>query len=445
MKRILLSLSLIATMLPVASNAQDARELSLDDAVNYALKHNVNVKNAKLDVLIQRAKNAEITGAALPNISGKGEFQDFVDPIKSFIPGDFFGGAPGSFVPVQFTPKYSSTASVTGSQLLFDGSVFVALQAKNTVMELFEHTEKLSEENTRYNVQKAYYSLVIAKRQFNNLKRSISFIRDMSNEMEIMKQNGFVEKIEVDRMNVQLNNFMTDSLRVGNLLDISEQMLKYQIGMDIDQPIVLVDTSIEERVAETLGLVNETADYSGRTEFSLLNTQLKLNEFDLKRYKMAALPSLAAFANAQYNYSTNTFQDIFTEQYIFSSLVGLRLSVPIFSGMQRLNQVKQAKLNIQKTKNNLDNLKLSIDFQTESAKTNLRNSSLTLTSQQRNLSLAESVLDLSRKKYKEGVGSNLEVSTAQTDLLKAQSNYYQSMLDVVNAQADLQKALGLLK
>lgn len=445
MKRILYGLSFIITLLPFSAMAQDATPLSLDDAINYALKHNVNAKNAQLDILLQKAKNAEITAAALPRINGKGEFIDYVNPIQTFVPGGFIPGtALGTFTPVQFTPKYSNTASISGSQLIFDGSVFVALQARNTVIKLFEESARVTEEDVRYNTQKAYYSIVIARRQFNNLKRSMGFIRSMSNDMEVMKENGFVEKIEVDRTNVQLNNFLSDSIRVASLLEVSEQMLKMQIGMDITQPIVLIDTSFENEVSETLGLLSENADYINRPAFSLLNTQLKLNEYDLKRYRLAAIPSLATFANAQYNYATNEFSDLFDEQYVFGSLVGLTLNIPIFNGFQRVNQVKQSKINIEKTRNNIQNLKLAIDFQTESAKTALRNSALMLKNEERNMELAESVLDLAQKKYKAGVGSNLEVSTAQTELLKAQSNYFQSLLTVMNSQADLQKALGLL-
>lgn len=445
MKRILLSLSLFATLLPFSSEAQDARELSLDDAVNYALKHNVNVKNAQLDVLIQRAKNAEITALALPRINAEGQYMDYFNPMKSFVPGEFLG-QPGTFVPVQFTPKYNITANGTASQILFDGSVLVALQAKRTVMSLFEQTAGLTETDVAYNVHKAYNSIVIAHRQFNNLKKSMAFVRNIASDMDVMRENGFVEKIEVDRVNVQLNNFMTDSIRVSNLLEVSEQMLKFQIGMDISEPIVLTDTSVEERLSETLKLMNEEADYNNRREIGLLRTQLKLNEYDLRRYRLNALPTLATFASAGYNFSTNEFDDVFQfyDKYQFNSFWGLKLTVPIFNGLQRVNQVKQAKFNVQKTKNNLENMKLAVDFQTQSSKTVLKNSALTLKNQQRNMELASSVLDLAQKKYKAGVGSNLEVSTAQNELLQSQSNYYQSLLEVMNAQADLQKALGIL-
>jgi outer membrane protein TolC len=438
---------IIATLLlPVITHAQEPTPLSLEDALNYAVKHNADVKNARLDVQIQKAKNAQITSAAYPKISAEGKVTKFIDTLQSFVPAAFIpGGKPGEFIAVPFSPLASSSASLSASQLLFDGSVLVALQAKKSVMRLFEQTAMVTEEGVRLNVQKAYYSLVIAQKQFQTLRSSLKFTRQMVREQEIMKENGFVEKIDMDRSYVQLNNFQTDSIKIANLLEVSEQMLKFQMGMDIAAPIVLTDTSLTQQLNETAGLLGENVSYNNRTEYGLLQTQMKLMNYDLKRYRFSALPTLAAFGNMTYNYSTNRLEDIVGSPYVFSSLAGLQLSVPLFSGGLQAAHIKESKLNIQKTQNSIDRLEQAIDFQTETAKTTLRNSSLTLNNQLRNKELAESVLDLAQKKYKAGVGSNLEVTVAQTELLKAQSNYYQSLLDVMNAQTDLQKALGQLK
>jgi outer membrane protein TolC len=194
-----------------------------------------------------------------------------------------------------------------------------------------------------------------------------------------------------------------------------------------------------------MALTANEVDYGRRTEFNLLNTQQKLNEFNLRRYKYTILPSLSLFANGGYNTAADEFKYVFKDKYYPSAMVGVQLNVPIFGGGMRLNLIREAKLNIEKTQNNIDNIKQTIDFQSEQAKTTLKNDMLQLESQKRNLELARSVLDLAQKKYKAGVGSNLEVNQAQTDLLQAQNNYFSSLLDVANAQADLKKALGLLK
>ena len=131
--------------------------------------------------------------------------------------------------------------------------------------------------------------------------------------------------------------------------------------------------------------------------------------------------------------------------YAFNLMAGLQLNIPIYNGSLRQNQVHEARLNIEKSKNSIAYLKQSIDFQAATSRTVLKNAVLQVQSQRRNLELSDDVLDLARRKYKAGVGSNLEVTQAQTDLLRAQTNYFSAQLDMINAEADLKKALGLLK
>lgn len=418
--------------------------LSLQDATRYALTHSDSIKNARLNIPLQEARNKQVTANALPRITTEGSFNAYIDQMQTFIPGDFFG-QPGAFVPVNFVPKYSTAASGTASQLLFDGSVLVALQARNTIMELVRQGVKLTEEELRYNVQRSYFSVVIAQKQFDILKASIGIARDALHDVSVLYESGYAEKIDLDRSKVQVNNLATDSLRTASLIIAAQQLLKYQIGMDINQPIVLTDTGLDQFTANAQLLADEITDYGSRTEWGLLQTQLKLNEYDLKRYRLAALPTLSAFYNAGYNYAADEFRHLFGRQYLWSSMVGVKLSVPIFQGFLRTNQVREAKINIERTQNNISLLEKTIDFQTAQSRTVLQNSLRALESQQRNVELALSVVDLARKKYKAGVGSNQEVTQAQGELLRAQGSYFQSLLDVVNASSDLQRALGQFK
>lgn len=447
MRRIINYALIIALMVPTISFGQTEPplELSLDEVMNLAVKNNVQAKNARLESIKQDAVNREVTGIALPQISAKGEFNDYLNPVQSFVPAEFIGGPPGSFVAVPFTPKFGATASATASQVLFDGSVLVALQAKSALTKLYERQEQFTEEELRYNMQKAYYAIVVAERQYETLKETMSYIRNISRETQAYYDNGLGEKLDVDRVSVQVNNLASDSIKVGNLIEVSKQMLKYQIGIEIDVPIVLTDSVVQSTIEDAQSLLLDEAKYSDRTDYMLLQSQIELNEFDLKRHRLSGLPSLAAFGTAAYTYQTNTFSDIFDKQYIFYSLVGLQLNVPIFDGWQRRSRVKQAKVSLQQSLNKRDNMKRNIDFQTKQSKTTLKNALYTLDNQKRNFSLAKDVLEKARTKYSAGVGSSIEVSQAQTDMLQAQSNYFDAMLQVINAQSDLQKALGQFK
>lgn len=425
------------------ARAQEPMPLSLEAATEYALKHNANVKNARLDVAIQQSKNAELTGLALPQVNAKNDFTGYPNVMQSFVPAEFIGGTPGTYVAVPFMPKFNNTLSGTASQILFDGTVLVVLQGKKTLMKLAELGAQSTIQDVRYRVQSSYYTLVISRKQFDLVSSSIAVIRKMVGEQEAMYKEGLIEKLDVDRTTVQVNNLQSDSIKLGNMLVVGEQLLKYTMGMNINSSIVLTDTAIERNLDAAKSTLLEELNYTNRLEYNLVQTQLRYNEFDLKRNRYKSLPSLNAFGTAAYLYSSNKFSDLVKpSNYIFYSMVGVTLNVPIFSGFQRSNQVKQARYNLEKSKNSVELSKQSIDFETAQARSNLKSALLTEDNERRNLALASSVLDIANRKYKEGVGSSVEVSQAQTALLQSQNNYFQAQLDVVTAQTDLQKALG---
>jgi outer membrane protein len=451
MRRKYITMVIVMLTLP-AARAQEVIHVSLKDCMEYAMKHNYNIKNAQIDVLIQKAQNNETLSASYPHINGKAEFDDFYIPQSSFIDASTFPnpGGPavpkGTIVPISFTVPYAASAGITTSQLIFDGAVFVAWKARNSVMELARQTGAVTEENVRYNVYKAYNSLVIANRQYDIIKSSLGYARSLEHDLVVTQQNGFAEKIDVERTSVQVNNLATDSIRIGNMLTVSEDMLKYQMGMSMSSHIILTDTALEQRKLAAADLLVQESNYDRVPEYNLMKTTLRLNEYNLQRYKLAALPSLSGFWAYGSNTGSDRFQRLFYERnYWASSTIGLQLNMPIFNGALRVNQVKEARLNIEKSRNNIENIKLTLDFQVSTSRTSLKNAILQVQSQRRNMELADDVLDLAQKKYKAGVGSNLEVTQAQTDQLRAQTNYFNALLDVINAEADLKKSLGLLK
>lgn len=437
-------------ILKTEARAQDKTpvNMSLQDCIDYAMKHNYTVKNAQLDVLIQKAQNDQTISLSLPQVNGSGHFNYFINPQKSFI--DVAGFDPTGHTPSQvqafpFSLTYAADLSATGSQILFDGSVLIALQARTALIELAKQKGAVSEVAVRYNIIKSYYATIVAYNQLDILSRSLTYARSMQHDLEVTQKNGFAETIDVERTAVQVNNLAADSIKVANLASLSEQVLKYQMGMDINTPIKLTDNNLDVHVESSIKLINDVAPYTNVPEYNLTLTGLHLNEYNLKRYKMAAVPTIAAVGSYGWNYGQNRFSSMFDfGKYKDFSLVGLQMSVPIFNGFKRTKQVEEAKLNIEKAQNDLSNIKLTIDFQTTQAKTSLKNALLQLQSQKRNVALAEDVLDLAQKKYKAGVGSNLEVTTAQTDELKVQNSYFSTLLDIINAEADLKKALGQL-
>lgn len=251
-----------------------------------------------------------------------------------------------------------------------------------------------------------------------------------------------MEKIDVDRLEVLKNNLETERENVIRLLALNYNLLKFQMGMPVETALTLKD-SIEsinlDKEPETTPA--DTISYQNRIEYSLLQTQKRLNQLDLKRYKSQYLPSLSAFGSTSQSYQANNFTNLYQQNFP-TTVIGLRLSVPIISGGQNLYRVRNAKLEVLRAENNINNLKNTINLEISQAQTNYNNGVQSLGNQQRNRELALEVLRVSKVKYEQGVGSSIEVTTAETSLREAENNYVNALYDLLINKVNLDKALG---
>ena len=252
-----------------------------------------------------------------------------------------------------------------------------------------------------------------------------------------------MEKLDVDRLIVQYTNLQTEQTKLRNLIELGTASLKYQMGMPLKQVITLTDTlSTQQIVADVLDM--DKFDYSQRIEYQLLQTQKKANEYDLKRYKMKGLPSLQLFGATGALRGSDKFDYLQNQMWYGYVNTGLNLSVPIFSGMQRKRQVDQAWLTVKKSEVALEDAKLGIDLEREQSSSTFRNNVLTLEAQEKNMELAQDVYHTTQIKYREGVGSSLEMTTAENDLLTTQNNYFTALFNAIVAKIDLLKSYGKL-
>ena len=444
-----------------SDKAQPVQSFSLQQCIDYALAHQNAIKLSRIDYETALAKNQEVTGLALPHVSAKGDLQYSPEIMTQFIP-NFISPAVygvlidegllpsdtkvpgGGILPAAFGTTYSASGTISVTQTLFDGSVLVALQAKKTVEELAHKGIKQSEVEVKEKVSKAYYNLLISKKKMDLVNTNMARLQKLLHDTKALYDNGFAEQLDVDRVQVQLNNLETQKIQLINMLAVSDQLLKFQMGMPLDARLQPTDAL---NTIEGGGLLAQTDSFSydNRIEYSLLKTQKRANAFNYKRYRLAGLPSVSAFMNYGKNAGRNEFNFFDKDEPWFSSwIIGLSINVPIFDGFQRKNQAKQAKLSVEKTSIQLDELRHSIDLQISQSKTTLRNNLINLQSQQQNMDLAESVYDKAKKKYDQGLGSNLEVIDAQSDLKQAQTNYFDALYNVMISKIDYKKAIGTL-
>ncbi|MBW7913058.1 MAG: TolC family protein [Taibaiella sp.] len=462
MRQLLYTVSLITLLLPQTIKAQEAGEplkLSLDESINFAMKHQAKMKNAILDQKSSLARNKEVTGLALPNLKAKGGVNyapliagflvpNFLkDGVRGYVDQPYWNQAAmantsDDYLNFALQPKFTTTATAELTQILFDPSVMVALQARRALEHFSQLSVNLTEQELKAVITKAYYDVLIAEKRAELLDKNVERISGLEREIREIYNVGLTEKIDVDRITVTLNNLKTQQTTVKQLLDVAYMSLKFQMGMDVDQQIALTDELDDNQLGAEL--LTHPFDYENRIEYQMLKTSDKLLSYDLKRYKLGGLPTLAAFGNYGYILYNNT--DLFAkgDKWQDQAMIGVQLSVPLFDGFQRRNKAKQARYAYEKNRNDMENLRNGLEIEKENARITLRAGISNLENQKQNMKLAEEVYNISKTKYKEGVGSSLEVMDAETALKEAQTNYFNALYEAHTARISLLKALGEL-
>lgn len=425
------------------ANPPQVYSFSAQQAVDYGLKNNVQVKNALLQVQIQEQTNREVTGSAYPQISADGSLTYNAKLPVSLVPAEFFGGQPGEFAKVAFGLKWNSTGGITLNQMLFDGQVFTGLQARKTLIDYNVKNVEVTEELIKANIYKIYYQLIVGQRQIQLLDSNIIVIRKLVNDNQIMYDNGFAEKLDVNRASVQLANVETERLNAGNQIANGFLALKVLMGMPIRDSLVLTDTINDQQLKD--GVLEASAfDYSQRKEFQSADLGIRLQEYNVQRYKLSKIPTLSLNGYYNKNAQRDKFDFFKGGDWFDISAFTLNLRIPIFSGFSTNARIARERLILRQNQNQREALKLDIDNEIRSATNNFNYAVANLDNQKKNMDLAQTVYDQTKKKYEVGTGSQTDINIAQNDLRLAQSNYINAMYSAITARIDFLKATGKL-
>lgn len=429
-------------LLLAQSKGQNTNSFSVQQSVDYAMKNSVQVRNALIDIQIQKQTNKEIASAAYPQLNGTLSVNDYLSIPTSLIPAEFFGGDPGKFTPVKFGTKYNAGIGFDINQLLFDGQVFVGLMARRTSLEFAQKNVEVTQDIIKANVYKIYYQLVIGRRQITSIDANISRFEKLFHDVTEIYKNGFAEKLDVDKVEVQLTNLKTEKLKAENQLEAGYAGLKFLMNMPQSNSLILADTLSEEELKQNI--LDSVYDYKNRKDYQLLSITSKLQGYNIKRYKLSKIPTVSSFLNYNQNAQRQEFNFFSSGDWYLTSIVGLKISVPLFDGGARNARTSKARFDLQKTNNNIDLLKSSIDRDVQQARLSMRTALATIDAQKKNLALAESVYNTTKLKYEQGLGSNQEIYNAQAELKVGQNNYYGALYDAINAKIDYLRAVGRL-
>ncbi|MBS1650713.1 MAG: TolC family protein [Bacteroidetes bacterium] len=427
-----------------------SNSFSLQQAIEFALKNSPSYLNTEEDLKSSVYKKNEMIGAGLPQINGSFDFKDYFNIPQSVM--DIHKLNPmapvGTYTNLAFGLKYNATAGFNASQLIFSADYLFGIKASKEFVNLSRINVTRSKSDLIAQVSKAYYGVLINNERFGLLEANLVKLEKTLNELKATNTQGFVEQIDVDRLQVATNNLKIEKEKVENLIDLSKNLLKFQIGYKINDEINLTDSLHFDQTEQDIKL--EPVDAKKRPDYQLLEAQQKLNEIDVKRLKWGYLPTISAYGSYQYNTyrpEANIFENDnanAAKKWFKIALIGATLNWNLFDGMQRHNKIQQAKIAYKKNINTFNALQLAADLEASTARITYNNALKTLNSNKQNVELARKVYEVAQKKYNQGIGSNLEIINAQTTLKEAETNYYSSLYDAIISKTDYQKATGNL-
>ncbi len=438
------SIVLLFLMTTIVFSQEEKQSFTLQEAIDYALENNRTAKNAALDIKAAEQQKWETTATGLPQVSAEVAYQNFLKQQVSVIPAELFGGNPGELAEVVFGSKQSMSATATLNQKIFDGSYLVGLQSAKVFLEISKNAKEKTDLEIRKSVVNAYGNVLLAEESLSILQRNIDVLEKNLNDITKIYENGLEEEESVEQLQITLSGVKSSFNNTNRLKKLAYQMLNITLGKDIASETSLLD-NLESLATENvvLGLLESSEDAKNTIDYRIVENDRKAKELLVKLEKSKALPTLNAFVNGGYSSFGDKF--IFANnntKWFGSSLLGVNLSIPIFSSGMRSAATQRAKINLAKVEDDLVETEQKIKLQIATAKSDYQFSIEDYTNKKENLGLAERIEQKNQTKFFEGIATSFELRQAQTQLYSAQQDLLQAMLDVINKKAELETALN---
>ena len=440
MKSILQSAFVIIVVFHTTSMRAQTQQLSLIQAQDYALKNAFQVKNAQHDKTSAELTSDELLGIGLPQLNGSLQYQNFINLPTSIVPGDFFG-APGQDVRVQFGVPHQMTVGLSASQLLFDGTWLVGLEASKAYAELQRKNIQKSEIDIRAKTAEAYSMAITTQANLSILRDMLTHMQRLLNDTEAMQREGYSEQQDVDQLMLSVNELMIQIDYTEQYVKITKDLLKFAIGMPLSTEIELSDTW--ESLTETAGDDVLSFNANSTIDVQLAENGLLMQQLNVKSKKAALMPNLAAFYNVQTQGLRDEFDYFDTSLPWFPiQLWGIQLNVPILSGGSKSKTIKKTQVEVQRMTDMVSMTKEAVQLEYNTATTELAFSKKRMTQAKSNLELAKSILEKEEIKYREGLSNSFNITQRNQQVINAQSAYTNAAIAYMNAQTKLNKVLN---
>lgn len=423
------------------SVAQDVGgAMSLQQCIQYGLVNNKGIMKSKLDIERTNAVRQEAVSGYYPQVNGSGNLNDNLKLQTSILPGEFFG-QPGTQIPVKFGTKYNVVAGVDASQIIFNQSILYAVKAAKENTKLAELSVQKNINQLTYDIAAAYYAAQVTFTQQQLLRNNLQQVDTLLHLTQIQLDNGFARQLDVDRLKVSQSNLETDLSNVVINYEQQLAMLKYMMGMPNDQSVTLPEISVNGLKVSA----SNNEESLDMTDVQLLQSQRNLYALNIRQLKGSHLPTLSLNYRYAYQFQQDDLR-MFTKNanWFPNSYLGLNLNVPIFDGFAIRSKAKQVQIQSDQNKLDEEMLRSSLVMQRVNAQSKLKSNTASLSSQLRNIDLAQSIFEATRVQYTGGIASMSDLINAETGLADAQTNYLRSLIQVKLAELELLKISGSL-
>lgn len=401
---------------------------TLDEAMTYALEHSWDLQNSSLAVRQAEADRWGAIATMLPQVNGTLDYSNYMGYEMEF-------GETGLAIAM---PPYGSIG-VNASMSVSGAQIISTLIGKLSI-EMADVSHRQSQQEVAEQVRLLYFSALVSTQTVELLRRNLGTVRKLHELSQKSVDAGVAEQVDADQILVQVSTLETSINEAERGLEMIYNSMRLQMNVGFDKEIVLTQTLDDLMdVEHSLDLLYD--DFILENNFSY---QLALQSTELYRKQKnlagwAYGPTLSAF----YQYTGRKyFSDEMTMNMTPPNMIGLTLSIPIFSSGRNYTSFQKAKLDYQKQLNTLENTKMALNIQHRQLKYNLSSAYERYQTQVKNVEVSQAVFDNIGKKYEFGHASSLDVTNAATTLITAQSTYVQAALDYVTAQIELEKLLN---
>ena len=435
----------LLAFVPLVFNAQELPErVSLQEAITYGRENNRQILNADREIQRAYKERWSVIAIGLPQINANASYQNFIELPTSLIPAQFFGGKEGEFAEVQFGTPQNMVAGATLSQLIFDGSYIIGLEASKVYLSISENILEKTVLEIRKNIVSTYSSILLIQENIKFLEKNRDNLVANLAEIQALFRNGFGEEESVEQLRLTLSGIETQLRYAQNTEKITLNMLKLLMGFPTEAPLQLSD-SLDSLT--TQGLFEEKIEAKPNLEsnidIKIATNNLKSESLLFKYEKSKSLPQLTAFLNGNYTGNSETFSFIESNQKWFgASLFGINLNVPIFSSLKRSADTQKAKIAVDQARTSLEETQERINIEVQAAQNDYSLAVETYFTNKENLALASRIEQKNQSKYFEGLASSLELRQAQLQLFSAQNSYLSSIQNVIQKKLNLETLLN---